>query len=101
MPMIHQKIHLSKKQADGYVTPLGPINMVNAMTDVGMVCCGVFDVWAMERFGYPAVKVTGSSRSIANVDDLLNAKVIEVNPSAEKRGVKVGITGREALELLQ
>jgi uncharacterized protein YunC (DUF1805 family) len=100
MPMIHQKVQLSKKQADGYITPLGTVNMVNAMTDVGMVCCGVFDVGAMEGFGYPAVKVKGSSGPIANVDDLLKANVIEANPSAEKLGVKVGITGRDALELL-
>jgi len=99
--MIHQKIQLSKKQADGYVTPLGPVNIVNAKTDVGMVCCGVFDVGAMENFGYPVVKVKGSSGPIANIDDLLKAIVTEANPSAVKCGVKVGITGRDALELLQ
>ena len=99
--MKHIKVQLAKKQADGYVIPLGAINLVNVVTDVGMVGCGAFDVAALNNFGYPAAKVRPSSgSSIATVDDLMAGIIKEVNPAAEKLGLKVGITGKEALDLL-
>lgn len=99
--MNHIKVQLTRKQADGYVIPLGPVNLVNVVTDVGMVGCGAFDVAALNNFGYPAAKVRPSQgSSIATIDDLMQGIVKEVNPAAEKLGLKVGITGREALDLL-
>ncbi len=99
--MNHIKVHLSGKQADGYVIALGPVNLVNVVTDVGMVGCGAFDVAALNNFCYPAAKVRpAQGNSIATIDDLLQGIVKEVNPAAEKLGLKVGLTGREALKLL-
>ncbi len=99
--MNHIKVQLTRKQADGYVIPLGTINLVNVVTDAGMVSCGAFDVAALNNFNYPAAKVRPSQGgSIATIDDLLQGIVKEVNPAAEKLGLKVGITGRDALELL-
>ncbi|MFZ3094094.1 MAG: YunC family protein [Methanothrix sp.] len=99
--MNHTKVQLLGKQADGYVIPLGPVNLVNVVTDIGMVGCGAFDVAALNNFGYPAAKVRPSQgSSIATIEDLLLGIVKEVNPSAETLGLKVGLTGREALELL-
>jgi uncharacterized protein YunC (DUF1805 family) len=101
--MIHRKVQLAKKQADGYVIPLGPgqVNLVCVVTDMGMVGCGAFDVAALNNFGYPAARV-GPSRgsSIATIEDLLQGIVKEVNPAAERLGLKVGMAGREALDLL-
>jgi len=99
--MNHIKVQLSGKQADGYVIPLGPVSLVNVITDVGMVGCGAFDVAALNNFGYPAAKVRPSrGSSIATIEDLLEGIVKEVNPNAKKLGLKIGLTGREALELL-
>ena len=99
--MNHIKVQLPGKQADGYVIPLGPVNLVNVVTDIGMVGCGAFDVAALNNFGYPAAKVRPSQgSSIATIEDLLQGIVKEVNPNAETLGLKVGLTGREALELL-
>lgn len=53
--MVHQTVQLANKQADGYIIPLGPVNIVCVVTDVGMVGCGAFDVMALDVFGYPAV----------------------------------------------
>jgi uncharacterized protein YunC (DUF1805 family) len=99
--MEHIKMQLTAKQADGYVIALGPVNLVNVVTDVGMVGCGAFDVAALNNFGYPAAKVRpAQGSSIATIEDLLKGIVKEVNPAAERLGLKVGQTGREALELL-
>ena len=63
-----------------------------------MVACGALDVVALERFNYPAVKVKAKGTSIATVDDLLAGEVREVNHFAQQRGIKAGMSGREALE---
>lgn len=99
--MIHMKIQLAEKQADGYIIPLGDIKLVSVITDMGMVGCGAFDVAALNSFSYPAAKVrpTGGD-SIANIEDLMAGIVKEVNPAAERLGLKAGITGREALDML-
>jgi len=99
--MDNMKVQLTRKQAEGYIIALGPVNLVNIVTDIGMVGCGAFDVAALSNFGYPAARVRpAQGDSIATIEDLLQGIVKEVNPAAEKLGLKVGQTGREALELL-
>jgi uncharacterized protein YunC (DUF1805 family) len=101
MKMVHIKVQLSRKQADGYVIPLGPVYLVAVITDLGMVGCGAFDVAALDNFAVPAAKVkpaTGSS--IASIEDLMEGVVKEANSAAGKLGLRPGLKGREALELL-
>ena len=97
--MMHQKIQLASKQADGYVIPLGPVNLVNVVTDVGMVGCGAFDVEALNKFGYPAARVRPTrGESIATIDDLLVGAVKDANAAAIELDIKIGMSGREALD---
>lgn len=94
-------VKLTRKMADGYIIPLGPANLVAIITDVGMIGCGAFDVAALDSFSYPAAKVRPSiGPSIVDTDDLLKGIVKEANRSAMGRGIKNGMTGRAALELL-
>ena len=99
---MHQiPIQLNTKKAVGFVIPLGPANLVAIKTDMGMVGCGAFDVAALDSFSYPAVKVRPAlGPSIVDTDDILTGIVREVNRSAFGRGIKNGMTGRQALELL-
>ena len=97
--MLHEKVQLTNKQADGYVIPLGPINLVNVTTDIGMVGCGAFDVAALDKFDYPAARVRPiRGSSIATIDDLLVGAVKDANAAAIKLGGKIGKSGREALD---
>ncbi len=99
--MEQHKVKLAKKMADGFVIPLGPANLVAIRTDVGMVGCGAFDVAALDSFSYPAAKVRPSvGPSIVDTDDILKGIVKEANRSAMGRGIKTGMTGKQALELL-
>jgi uncharacterized protein YunC (DUF1805 family) len=94
-------VHLTKKTAQGYVIPFGPVNLVTVLTDVGMVGCGMFDVSALDSFSFPAAKVRpAAGPSIVDIDDVLKGIVKEANRSAMGRGIKNGMTGRQALELL-
>jgi uncharacterized protein YunC (DUF1805 family) len=99
--MEYTEVRLSRKKAYGFVIPLGPVNLVAVRTDVGLVGCGAFDVAALDSFSYPAAKVRPSlGPSIADTDDILTGIVKEANRSAFGRGVRTGMTGKEALELL-
>ena len=99
--MVRQKVQLTSKQADGYVIPLGPANIICVITDVGMLGCGAFDVIALDAFAYPAARVKSTSgKPIATIDDLLDGVVKEANAEASKLGIHVGMSGSEALDLL-
>jgi uncharacterized protein YunC (DUF1805 family) len=99
--MVSQKVQLTSKQADGYCIPLGPINLVFIITDVGMVGCGAFDVMALDAFHYPAARVKSvTGNPIATIDDLLGGIVKEANNGAVNCGIHPGIPSREALDLL-
>ncbi|MHB8163657.1 MAG: YunC family protein [Methanoregula sp.] len=92
---------MTRKVAEGFIIPLGPANLVAIKTDVGMIGCGAFDVAALDSFSYPAAKVRPSiGPSIVDTEDLLKGIVKEANRSAMGRGIKNGMTGRAALELL-
>src|SRR5208283_4981881 len=94
-------VHLPHKKAEGYVIPLGPANLVAIITDIGLVGCGAFDVAALDSFSYPAAKVRPAvGPSIVNTSDILTGIVKEANRGAMGRGIKNGMTGKEALELL-
>jgi len=98
--MKKEKIKLSEKTADGYVVDFGPVKLVFARTDKGIVGCGIIDVGTFEKFNFPAVKVKAAQGSINTLDDLLKAKAVAVNGPASNLGIKNGMTGKEALERL-
>jgi len=99
--LIHEIVQLGGKIADGYVIGLGSVNLVNVVTDRGMVGCGAYDVSALDRHGYPAAKAKAVGKSsISTVSDLLEGQIVEVNSAAERLGVEVGMSGRQALDRL-
>ena len=99
--MIYEKVELKNKQADGFVIPLGSLNLVGVITDTGMVGCGAFDVSALDNFSYPAARVkSAKGSSIATIEDLLEGIVQDANIGATKLGVRAGMTGKEALDLM-
>jgi uncharacterized protein YunC (DUF1805 family) len=96
---IHKRIKLAKKEANGYVIPLGPFNLVAVVTDKGMLSCGAFDVIAMDRHGYPAARVKSAKGDlIASIDDLMAGTVKDANAAAIKLGIKMGMSVKEALD---
>ena len=99
--MQEQELRFRNGPGSGYVVPLGPVSLVFVITAHGMVGCGAFDVQALETFGYPAARVRATTGpSVETIDDLLSGSIRETNASAERRGVRVGMSGKEALDLL-
>jgi len=99
--MQQMNVKLTEKVGKGFIIPLGPANLVAIRTDMGLVGCGAFDVAALDKFSYPAAKVRPAiGPSIVDTDDILTGIVSEANRSAIGRGIRNGMTGREALDLL-
>ncbi|OPX66817.1 MAG: hypothetical protein A4E37_01807 [Methanoregulaceae archaeon PtaB.Bin056] len=95
------KVALLNSEGRGFVIPLGPVNLVGVAASKGLVGCGAIDVAALEKFGYPAARVRPSvGSSVSTIADLLAGVVKEANEGAKRLGVTVGMTGKDALDLL-
>jgi len=62
----------------------------------GFVMCGFLNVEAAERLGVAAAMVSG----VKSFEDVLVASVKAVTSKAEALGVKVGMSGEEALKCM-
>ena len=62
----------------------------------GFVMCGYLNMAVADRLGDAACKVTG----VDTFRDVLAANVIEVSDAAGRLGITVGMTGKEALDIL-
>ncbi|MEM2105915.1 MAG: DUF1805 domain-containing protein [Candidatus Bathyarchaeia archaeon] len=66
------------------------------VADKGFVMCGFLNVDAAERLGVAAAVVSG----VKTFEDVLRASVKAVTSGAEALGVRVGMSGEEALRCM-
>jgi uncharacterized protein YunC (DUF1805 family) len=95
--MESKKIKLKNGEATAYCVPCGPFNVIFAETGKGMIACGAFDVIALEKFGFPAVKMKKDG-GIKTIDGLLAAEAALINAQAREKGIREGLRGRDVLE---
>jgi uncharacterized protein YunC (DUF1805 family) len=96
-----QSVPLKHSTGTGFVIPLGNVNLVGVVARNGMVGCGAIDVAALDKFGYAAARVRPTcGPSVTGIDDLMVAEVKEANEGARRLGIREGMTGKEALDLL-
>ena len=95
------RVEVDGRQVTVHTIPLGPAKLVLAQTERGILACGAIDPAALQRFGLPTARVKPTrGPSIANFDDLLAGEVREANDGAITLGIKVGMNGHTALQLL-
>ena len=71
------------------------------LTEAGLVGCGIYDVKTAAAFGQAVAIARGTpQKPLVDPEDLFEARIVEATPRAEEYGVRVGMTGREAVELL-
>ncbi|MHA1380029.1 MAG: DUF1805 domain-containing protein [Candidatus Helarchaeota archaeon] len=67
----------------------------------GMVACGAIDVEVMDKFDFAVAVSEGTTEHpLITPDDLLKAKIMKLTKKAKEFGIKIGMTGKEALEKL-
>jgi len=84
------------KRCTGIEVSLPEAPLVLAAGKLGFVMCGYLNTDAAEKLGVAAARVRG----VSTIEDLLAAKIESFTGPAAKRGVKAGMTGKEALSCL-
>ena len=82
---------------NGYAiaTPNATLLVITAPN--GLLGCGDLNVATADQLNEALAVVRG----VANFDDMLAAKVCEVSAVAEKLGISVGMSGKDALKLMK
>jgi uncharacterized protein YunC (DUF1805 family) len=71
------------------------------LTEAGLVGCGIYDVKTAGEFGQAVAIARGTPQNpLVEPEDLFDAKIVDATPRAKELGVRAGMTGREAVELL-
>lgn len=88
-----QDVVLGSQSATGYEIDLPGAPLILVQAAKGFVMCGYLDIKSVDKFGQAAAVVRG----VKSIDDLLAKTVSDVSLEGERRGIKSGMTGREAL----
>ncbi len=97
----HEQATVEGRSAEGVVMPIGPVSLVYARTERGLLACGAIDPQALEKFGIAAARVKPTTGgSIGSLADLLAGEVREANKPAQALGIQPGMTGRAAFAKL-
>lgn len=71
------------------------------LTSAGIVGCGIYDLKTPAEFGQAIAIAKGTpAHPLTEPEDLLDAKIVGVTPHAESLGIHVGMSGRQAVELM-
>lgn len=71
------------------------------LTKAGIVGCAIYDLEVPAEFGQAIAICKGTPEQPLTIpQDLLDAKIVGTTPKAAELGIKVGCTGREAVELM-
>jgi uncharacterized protein YunC (DUF1805 family) len=71
------------------------------LTEAGIVGCGIYDLKTAAEFGQAVAIAKGTPASpLVEPEDLFEARIVGATPQAESLGIVVGMTGREAVELM-
>jgi uncharacterized protein YunC (DUF1805 family) len=71
------------------------------LTEGGIVGCGIYDLKTAAEFDLAIAICKGTpAKPLVDPEDLFESKIVGVTPKAEAMGIRTGVTGREAVELM-
>jgi uncharacterized protein YunC (DUF1805 family) len=71
------------------------------LTPAGLIGCGIYDMKTPAEFGQAIAIARGTPQHpLVDPEDLLEARIVDATPQAKAMGIQIGITGREAAELM-
>ncbi len=71
------------------------------LTAAGIVGCGIYDMETPAEFGQAIAIARGTPQNpLVEPEDLFEAKIVDCTPKARGYGIKPGMTGKQAVELM-
>lgn len=94
--MIIEQIPLENGTAIGFKLDMGNAPLLAIKAEKGFIMCGYLDTAIAEKLGDVAAKVRG----VNDFEEMLNSEIIDVTGHAKALGIKPGMRGHEALDLM-
>ena len=91
-----EQIELDGKTFRADRIPLSTSAILVIQAAKGILGCGYLSVETADKLGHALAVVTG----VATYDDMLAAKVVRLSAAATALGVQVGMTGADALRIM-
>jgi len=71
------------------------------LTAAGIVGCGIYSISTPTEFGQAIAIAKGTPQHpLTYPEDLLDSKIVDCTPRAVEMGIEIGMTGRQAVELM-
>jgi uncharacterized protein YunC (DUF1805 family) len=69
------------------------------LTSAGIVGCGIYDMRTPAEFNQAIAIARGTpANPLVEPEDLFEARIVDCTPLAKRYGIRIGMTGREAVE---
>ncbi|MBM3968486.1 MAG: DUF1805 domain-containing protein [Planctomycetes bacterium] len=96
-----RELHFENGSAIGISNRWDQGQYCSILTKAGIVGCGIYDLKTPAEFGQAIAICRGTpAQPLTEPEDLCESKIVGCTPKAESFGIRVGMTGREAVELM-
>jgi catechol 2,3-dioxygenase-like lactoylglutathione lyase family enzyme/uncharacterized protein YunC (DUF1805 family) len=98
---VHRELQFENGRAIGISNRWERGQYCSILTPAGIVGCGIYDLKTPAEFDQAIAIAKGTPASpLTEPEDLFDARIVGVTPKAAGFGIRIGMTGREAVELM-
>jgi catechol 2,3-dioxygenase-like lactoylglutathione lyase family enzyme/uncharacterized protein YunC (DUF1805 family) len=98
---VHREMQFENGRAIGISNRWEKGQYCSILTRAGIVGCGIYDLETPAEFGQAIAIAKGTPACpLVEPEDLLDARIVGVTPQAAGLGIRLGMTGRQAAELM-
>ncbi|HZT83225.1 MAG TPA: DUF1805 domain-containing protein [Gemmataceae bacterium] len=95
----HRELQFEHGRAIGISNRWDKGQYCSILTPAGIVGCGIYDLETPAEFGQAIAIARGTPACpLTEPEDLFDARIVGLTPKAASYGIRVGMTGREAVE---
>ncbi|GEM_PF-77140 len=98
---VHRELEFDNGRAIGISNRWERGQYCSILTPAGIVGCGIYDLETPAEFDQAIAIAKGTPACpLTEPEDLFDARIVGVTPKAASFGIRIGMTGREAVELM-
>jgi uncharacterized protein YunC (DUF1805 family) len=98
---VSRELHFANGTAIGVSNRWNKGQYCSILTEAGIVGCGIYDLGTAAEFSLAIAICKGTpAKPLVEPEDLFDSRIVGTTPQAEAMGIRKGITGKEAVELM-